>query len=345
MSETEAAALDDQPITPPFTKRMKAILPGLTATLIVAMAAGFLADHYGSPALLFALLLGLSLSFLSEDGKCDVGINFAATTGLRWGVALLGFRIAFDQIIDLGLTPVLILTGALALTIASGLILSRLMGLERSLGLLTGGAVAICGASAAAAIAATLPKNKETDRHLVMTVFGITSLSALAMICYPVLAHYLGFSPRQEGIFLGGSIHDVAQVVGAGYSVSPEIGDTATIVKLLRVAMLAPVVLVISIVMGGRAGAGAKRSVGIPWFLLLFIGFVLLQSLATIPPTVITVANAASRWFLIAAISALGMRTSLKSLMALGPRPLLLMVSETLILAAFMTGALLLIRV
>ena len=140
---------------------------------------------------------------------------------------------------------------------------------RRDFGLLTGGAVAICGASAALAIAAVLPDGPEQQRATVMTVVGVTALSTVAMILYPLIAAAAGLDTHTTGIFLGATIHDVAQVVGAGYSVSAEAGDTATIVKLFRVALLLPVVLVLSLIV--RNGAGAAPSSSRPPLLPVFL--------------------------------------------------------------------------
>ena len=112
--------------------------------------------------------------------------------------------------------------------------------------MLSGGAAAICGASAALAISAVLPRDKHHDRFTLMVVIAVTVLSTLAMVLYPLIARAMNLNPDLAGLFFGGTIHDVAQVVGAGYTLGPATGDIATIVKLFRVAMLAVVVLLVS---------------------------------------------------------------------------------------------------
>ncbi|MDW9412870.1 putative sulfate exporter family transporter, partial [Sinorhizobium meliloti] len=223
--------------------------PGLLVTAAVAMAAQFLSEHYGAPAMLMALLLGIAFHFLAEEGRCVAGIELSAKLVLRIGVALLGMRISVDLLIGLGGGTILLLVSAIVATILFGLVAARLLGRGWRLALLTSGAVAICGASAAMAIAAVLPRNEFSERNLIFTVLSVTVLSTLAMIGYPIVAEYLGLDGQATGIFFGGTIHDVAQVVGAGFSVSPETGETATLVKLIRVTMLAPVVLIFSLVL------------------------------------------------------------------------------------------------
>lgn len=214
------------------------LLPGLLVTSAIGLSAVFIAEHYGGPALLYALLFGMACHFLSEDGKCLPGIEFGSRAILRLGVALLGARITLEQIGELGFTTLLITVTAAIATIILGRFAARLLGLRADFGVLTGSAVAICGASAALAVSAVLPKHENSERDTLLTVVGVTGLSTMAMIVYPILAMMLGLSGEKIGVFLGGTIHDVVQVVGAGYMISPLTGDTATMVKLLRVTLL-----------------------------------------------------------------------------------------------------------
>jgi uncharacterized membrane protein YadS len=150
------------------------------------------------------------------------------------------------------------------------------------------------------------------------------------MITYPLLTAALHLDHTRAGIFLGGTIHDVAQVVGAGYMISQQTGDVATYVKLLRVAMLLPVVASIAFAIA-RAGVGAGRArVPIPTFLFGFAALVALNSLGVLPRPAVAAAGEVSRWCLVVAIAALGMKTSFKALIAAGWRPVAVMVLETL---------------
>ena len=304
--------------------------PGLLVAATIALAATWLAQHYTAPVMLFALLIGMAFHFLHEEGRCIAGIEVSSKTVLRIGVALLGARITVSQIVGLGFMPIVTVVVGVITTITVGMFAARLLGLKRSFGVLSGGAVGICGASAALAIASVLPKHDDSERDTILTVVTVTALSTLAMILYPILALSLGLDHTQAGVFLGGTIHDVAQVVGAGYSISPQTGDVATYVKLLRVSMLLPVVFTLAFLVRRRAGAESGPKPPVPLFLVGFAVLVAVNSLGWLPKPAAVGASALSSWCLVMAISALGMKTSFKALAAVGWRPIALMIVETL---------------
>jgi uncharacterized integral membrane protein (TIGR00698 family) len=316
----------------------RTLFPGVIASVIVAIAAVFLNEHYGAPAMLFALLLGLAFKFLSEEGPCVDGIIMSSTTILRVGVALLGFRITMDQMMQLGLWTIVSIAASVAVIIGLGLLLARILKLEWRLGLLTGGAVGICGAAAALTIAALLPRNEETTRWTLFTVVGVTALSTIAMIFYPVVAALLHLSPRDAGFFFGATIHDVAQVMGAGYAVSGEAGDTAALIKMMRVAMLVPVVIACVILITQPTDRASRLRNPLPWFVILFAAFVGINSTGYVSPDLGEQFSAASRWCLIIGISAMGMRTSFKDVLNIGVRAIILICVETVVLAAIVLG-------
>ncbi|MBK1670214.1 hypothetical protein CKO28_19455 [Rhodovibrio sodomensis] len=313
------------------------LFPGLLVCLTIAAAARFLANHYGAPHMLFALLLGMAFHFLSEDTVCRPGIDIATKYVLRTGVALLGTRITVEAVMSLGLGAVALVGTGTFLTIAVGILISRAAGYPKTFGVLTGGAVGICGASAALAIAAVLPSGRKSEQNTVFAVIAVTTLSTIAMIVYPIIARSLGLETLAAGLFLGGTIHDVAQVVGAGYSLSTEIGDTSTITKLFRVAMLVPVVFVLSLAFGRQTGP-SRQQLPVPLFVLAFCALVAINSAGWIPAGIARITESASGWFLVAAIAGLGIKTSLKQLAQVGPGPVAVMVAESLFLAGWVLG-------
>ena len=309
------------------------LMPGLATSIVIAMASTFVSDHYGGPTLLFALLIGMALHFLSKEAAAAPGITFASKSVLRLGVALLGVRIGADQVAELGIAPVIVVVGGVCLTILLGRYLSGPLGLSPTQGVLTGGAVAICGASAAMAIAAVLPQTKDSERDMLFTVIAVTTLSTIAMILYPLLVPLLALNGGEAGILFGGTIHDVAQVVGAGHLISDEAATVATYVKLMRVAMLAPAVMLLGWIYGSAAG-GAKRP-ALPAFLIAFVVLAALNSYHLVPQSVVDGLSILSRWCLVCAIAALGMKTSLEELTKVGWRSIGLVVTETVFLLVF----------
>jgi len=310
------------------------VWPGLLTAATIGTAAVFVSSRYGGPALVFALLLGMAFNFLSENARTKTGIEFTAKRVLRLGVALLGARIGIEQMLELGWAAVATILAMVPLTILVGRLIARKLGQSAQMGVLTGGAVAICGASAALAISSVLPPSKDRERDTLFTVVGVTTLSTVCMIVYPIVLSPFGLSDLQAGYVIGASVHDVAQVVGAGYVISEPAGDAATLTKLIRVAMLIPTTLVLAQVFAVRdasadtARGGLKR-IRVPTFLVGFIALAAAANLGWLPAFAVQAAEAGSRWCLIVAIAALGVKTVLKDLLDLGWRPLALMLAET----------------
>lgn len=328
------------------------VLPGTLLAGVVAMAATLVSTLHGGPQLLYALFFGVAFHYLSADPKAKPGIEFCSRNVLRLGVGLLGARITASQIAGLGWTTAAIVVAAVVTTLLVGYFLGKRLGLNRAQGTLSGGAVAICGASAALAISSVLPRTKESERFTLMVVVTVTVLSTVAMVAYPLIARAMNLPPELAGLFLGGTIHDVAQVVGAGYMIDHPTGDYATIVKLFRVSMLAVVVVVVSAMFksereqaeretaasGGKA-VTAKQPL-VPWFLWVFVILVAINSLGFVPAEVGKGLSDVSRLCLVVAIAALGIKTSFQQLAKAGWRPFTLLLVETVWMAAFVLVAL-----
>ena len=318
-----------------LTARGKSLFPGVVVAGMTAITAQWLAEHYATPAMLLALLLGIALSFLGEEGKTVPGIAYSARTLLRLGIALLGARISFGLAAELGWPLLLLIIGAVALTIGFGILVGRFFGAKWRFSFLTAGSVAICGASAALAIAAILPKDERSEERLLFTVMGVTVLSTIAMILYPIIVNMLNLTDLAAGVFLGGTIHDVAQVVGAGFSVSQEVGDTSTLVKLIRVSLLAPVVIIATLLIRRFAtpDEGSERPPIVPGFVMGFLVLATLNSLGYIPAVVSQTLSEASRWLLLTAIAAVGMKTNLKQVLSVGGAAITLIITQTIFIA------------
>ncbi len=323
------------------------LTPGLALAGLVAMSAQFVAEHSQAPAMMMALLFGLVINFVHDaDPKVGPGIEFGAKSVLKLGIILLGTRISVDAILLVGWQTFALVASGVFATMIFGLLVGRLFGIERPFAILTAGAVAICGASAALAISTVLPKTKDSEQQLFVTIIGVTTLSTVAMILYPALLSSIGVSDSISGRIIGAAIHDVAQVVGAGFSVSEQAGDTATLVKLLRVSLLAPTVIILSLTMRRRPRAEKNcesKTPIIPLFVVGFFCLAFLNSLGLIPDPLQAPLSTASKAALLTAIAAVGVKTNLKQVATIGYAPIALMVLETVFIAFIATVGFLII--
>jgi uncharacterized integral membrane protein (TIGR00698 family) len=338
-----------------LTASLRDLLPGLllaAATAIAAvMAAPLLAALAPIPAMVIALVIGIALNPLARRPLFAPGIAFCLKTILRWAVALLGLRIALGEIAALGWTTALLVVAAMALTTASGFLLARLFGQHPAYGALAGAGTAVCGASATLATSIVVPDYKGKGADVAFVVVAVNALSTVAMVLYPILCRSLGFDAGRTGVMLGATIHDVAQVVGAGYAVSDSVGNTAVIVKLFRVFLLFPAVLLIGWSFARRTVASDAARIPFPVFALVFVGLCVLNSVAS---SVAVLAPAfalikaplieASTWGLLIAIAALGLGTSLPAISALGWRHVATVTGTTLVILLAVTAGLVFMR-
>ncbi|HUJ01176.1 MAG TPA: putative sulfate exporter family transporter [Usitatibacter sp.] len=315
-------------------------LPGLAFCVALAVAATFLSQRFRLSAMVFGLLLGMAFNFVAAQARWRPGIEIGARLVLRTAVALLGLRIALSDVLSLGWAAISLAAAGIVVTMAMGLIFARALGLGHRFAVLSSGAVAICGASAALAVNSVLPRTDHTERDAGFVVIAVTILSTVAMFAYPLITSLAGFDDRTAGIFFGGTIHDVAQVVGAGYSVSQQAGDVATIMKLTRVAMLLPVCFAIGMIVHARGEAAARAAPIVPWFVAVFAVLVMVGSFGWIPESAIRVGGTVSGWLLVVAMAAIGMKTPLAALVKVGARAMILVVLETAFLALFVFAAL-----
>lgn len=326
------------------------IAPGFFLSCLVAVLAVFGAPYVARiatiPAMVLALIVGIVLNPIAVRPIFQSGLTFCAKQLLRWAVALLGLRISLGDIAALGVSTGVVVIISMAATIASGLLFGRMLRLNSAYGALAGAGTAVCGASATLATAAVLPEYRGKDADVVFVVIAVNALSTIAMVFYPPLAAGLGFDPHVTGIFLGATIHDVAQVVGAGYAVSDAVGNTAVIVKLFRVFLLLPVVLMLGWWFA-RAGAAATAArVPVPVFAFVFLALCVANSI--LPSTALAPVYSGARYWLVEAstsgmliaISALGLGTSFSSITSLGWRHMVAMVGTTIVILVIVAAAL-----
>jgi uncharacterized integral membrane protein (TIGR00698 family) len=310
------------------------VLPGLSICAVACLAAAWLSGQYGVPIILMGLLLGLGLNFVSADPRTHPGLDLAGRTFLRWGIVLLGTQVTLMQIGALGLVPFAALLVVMACAVAAALLGARLAGLSTASGVLAGGSTAICGASAALALYGVIGRERLSQAQFTLTLVGISLASAIAMSLYPPLAQFLELNERQAGFLIGASIHDVAQAIGGGFAVSDTAGEYATIVKLARVALLAPLVLLASIAMKPHGAEPQRRSLvsrlSVPWFIVAFLALVCIVSLVPLQRPAAAWALTASKALLLLAVTATAMRTRVDLIMKMGWRAALPVLAATL---------------
>ncbi len=324
--------LTDDTLQPRSRATVRALFPGLIVVGISSAAATWFSEHYAMPVILAGLLIGLALNFVSAEQKVHLGLDFCGTSCLRWGIVLLGTQVTAMQIGGLGVLAFIGLVFIMALVVGAGLLGAKVGGQSNFTGWLAGGATAICGASAALAIYALIGRERLNQSQFTLTLVGVSLASAIAMSFYPIIADYLAFTDRQAGFLMGAAVHDVAQSLGGGYSFSQEAGEVATIVKLSRVALLAPAVALIGLAIGSIDGS--KRSLmaklKLPWFILAFFAAVAINSVVSAPEWVREYGLVASKAMLLFAVTATAMRSRLDLLLNQGWRALLPVMMATL---------------
>jgi uncharacterized integral membrane protein (TIGR00698 family) len=324
--------------------------PGVALSAAVAvvavLAAPLVAKALPIPAMVIALIIGIALNSLARKPVFQPGIVFCVKTLLRWAVALFGIRIALGDIIALGWGTAILVIVTMVLTVLSGFLFARLLGQTDTYGALAGAGTAVCGASATLATSIVLPQYKGKEADVAFVVVAVNALSTVAMVLYPLFCIWLGFSQTKTGIMLGATIHDVAQVVGAGYAVSEPVGNSAVIVKLFRVFLLLPVVLGIGYWFARGNAASAAAKVPAPVFAFFFLGLCILNSvipmlgLGPIYAPIRTALIEISNWGLLIAIGALGLGTSISAIAALGMRHVATVVGTTIVILVLVTAGL-----
>src|SRR5450830_441509 len=315
------------------------------------VAAPFVAHVAPIPNMVIALVVGIALNPFAARPATQPGMAFCVRTALRWAVALLGLRVGLADITALGPATAALIVVSMAATLASGFVFARWSGQAPGFGALVGAGTAVCGASATLAVSTVVPNYPGKQLDIAFVVVAVNALATLAMVVYPPLCILLGFDPQTTGVMLGATIHDVAQVVGAGYAVSATVGNTAVIVKLFRVFPLLPVVLGVGWHFTRMGMKHGEARVPVPVFGIVFLVLCALNSAVPLMPVLLpayapikSVLVEASTWGLLLAIGALGLGTSIKTIVGLGWRHITTVLGTSAVIFAIVTGGLLLMR-
>ncbi|HEC58966.1 hypothetical protein LCGC14_0655570 [marine sediment metagenome] len=285
-------------------------------------------NQLGLSALTIAIILGMIVGntfFPRIAEQTSLGVDFSKNILLRAGIVLYGFRITFQQVMNIGISGICIDISVLILTFALAYYAGRhLFKLDKETVILIGAGSSICGA---AAVMATEPVIKAQAHKVTVAVATVVIFGTLSMFIYPLIFPYLGLSEQHYGIFVGSTVHEVAQVVAAGKAVSDTAANTALIEKMLRVMMLAPFLLLIGQLIANKKQStlrSQRAPITIPWFAALFIVVTAFNSVVDMSPWIHKILISVDTLFLTMAMTALGLRTHLGAIKQAGLKPILL---------------------
>lgn len=321
-------------------------IPGVLVATVFAFVAKELAAlpffkdtlHFG--ALLLVILLGMVWRIFLPLPKWAIpGIDMAKKPILRWAVAALGLRLSMGQILEIGGPSLLVVSVATIVATFGGWWIAKLCGLPHKVGLLLGVGGAVCGASAIVA-ADTVVQGDKRDSALAISV--ITLLGTIGILIYPELCYWFGMSDFNYGVWAGASLHETAQVVAAGDSISPEAKEVATVVKLVRICWLAPIVFYLGWSLRHQHAEAGKAKVSlVPWFLVMFVVFAAVNSMNWLPQEGwFSVGNLKSggSWLMTIGMAGVGLQTSVRDLVHAGARPVIAGLLQWVLLAGVSAG-------
>lgn len=318
-----------------LSEKRSSMLHGVLLITLFSCAAFYIGDMAFVKSLSFSpMIVGIILGMLYANSLRNnlpetwvPGIQFCSKRILRIGIILYGFRLTFQNVVEVGIPAICIDAIIVAVTICGGVMIGRLMKMDRGIALLTSVGSGICGA---AAILGTESAIKVKPYKTAVAVSTVVIFGTIAMFLYPILYRngIVDLTPQEMGIFTGSTVHEVAHVVGAGNAMGKEVSDPAIIVKMIRVMMLVPVLLIISYsVMKAAVKSGdasGRGKISMPWFAILFLVVIGFNSLDLLPAGLVDFINTFDTFLLTMAMTALGAETSIDKFRKAGAKPFIL---------------------
>jgi len=300
------------------------MLPGIFLVTLIAIPAfllGTVIPLVGGPV--FGILLGMLDASWKRPTTYHAGIQFAAKKILQASIILLGFEMNLFNVFKVGSQSLSIIFFTLSTAFLTAWLVGRYLKLPGNTSILIGVGTAICGGSA---IAATAPVISASDQDVAYSISTIFLFNIAAVFLFPFTGHLLGMSDNGFGMWAGTAINDTSSVVAAGYSYSNEAGDYATIVKLTRALMIVPITLALAIFMARKNSNHTNFSMIkiFPWFILGFVAASIISTAEIIPPSICKLLASTGKFFIIMALTAIGLNTHLKHLISNGIKPILL---------------------
>ena len=295
--------------------KYKSYTRGLLASIAVAIVSITITQFISFSTATIAIIVGMIVGnifysiFHAEESQFKSGVKFAEKDLLMFAIALMGINLNFTMLANLGVKTILIIVLGMVFTIFMGVLLGKLFKLNPKLSLMIGIGNGVCGSSA---IAATSSIAKVKSNDIGISIALVNLMGTIGIFLAPFLAHLLGFSDIQAGVFTGNTLQAVGQAVAAGFSISDEAGHYATVVKMGRVLLLVPLVLILIYIakkesMKEAEEVSQKGKIGIPSFILWFVFFSVIASLGLLPKEVEILISSVSHYITLIAMSAIGL--------------------------------------
>lgn len=312
-------------------KKITSLLPGILITIVLAVVsqycAGFIPNDLISAGV-FAMLIGMIIHpLVSKLDTSKYGIQFVSKTILKAAIVLMGAKFSFSQVLTVGKYSLIVMTFTLITAFGCGNLLGKLFKINWKLSNLISAGTGICGGSAIAAIAPTIEAD---DNDIAYAISATFLFDIIMVVLFPIAGRFFGMSDMGYGLWTGTAVNDTSAVVAAGYAFSDAAGNYATIVKLTRTLSIVPIVLIFSYVNqvikakssgmnSGRVHVNLKKI--FPWFILLFLGFVALRSIGIISVSTGNYASDISKFAMVMALGAIGLKTDFKKVAKSGFLP------------------------
>jgi uncharacterized integral membrane protein (TIGR00698 family) len=319
------------------TSSLSSTLKGVLLSLTIAVSAFVFSNIIGFNAILLALVIGIVLgNAIKLPENLDNSIKTVSGRFLEFAILLMAFSIDYGSFLKLGWETILIVVVTISAVLLLTVWLSKKMNCPSTAGLLVGFGTAICGSSAIAALAPSVSEDK-SDIGISMAVVNLYGL--IGMLLIPLITQDW-LTDVQNSILLGSSLHSVGNVAGAGFAMSENIGEMAITVKLGRVALLTPALLIFAHFTAKKSESQTKRKLNLPWYLVAFILISVLVSFFPLPADILNYSKIGSNFLLATAMAAIGMKVSFKTLLSSGKKGLvfgaILFAAQLLVIAGLM---------
>lgn len=305
---------------------------GILIILLFALAAFYIGDFEVVKSMSFSpMIVGIVLGMIYANtlraalpASFTPGIQFCSKRILRLGIILYGFRLTLQDVTEVGIPAIIVDALMVTITICGGVMVGKWLKMDKEISLLTSVGAGICGAAAVLGAESAL---RVKPYKTAVAVSTVVIFGTISMFLYPVLYRngVFSISPELMGIFTGASVHEVAHVVGAGNAMGESVGSVAIIVKMIRVMMLVPVLLIISYTIARKAsGSDAPGKINTPWFAILFLVVIVLNSFIPLSDSIRNGINTFDTFLLTMAMTALGAETSFDKFKKAGSKPFVL---------------------